>query len=56
MKFTLSADVFNLFNRQDRYLTFRPTSGSTDVAPALQAQQNWAGSARQVQLGARFAF
>ncbi|HJV48740.1 MAG TPA: carboxypeptidase regulatory-like domain-containing protein [Geothrix sp.] len=57
LKFTASADVFNLLNRQDKYLTYRPTNASTDAAPALQAQQNWfAGTARQVQLGARFAF
>jgi len=56
LKLTLSADVFNLLNRQDTYLSYRPTSGSTDAAPALQAQQNWIGSARQMQFGARFAF
>ena len=56
MKFTASLDVFNLLNRQDTYVSYRPTSGSSDLAPALQAQQNWIGSARQIQLGARFAF
>jgi hypothetical protein len=56
-KVTASIDVFNLLNRQDTYLTYRPTAGSTDAAPALQAQQNWfTGSARQIQLGLRFAF
>ncbi|WP_257308752.1 TonB-dependent receptor [Geothrix fuzhouensis] len=56
VKATLSADIFNLLNRQDTYLSYRPTSASIDAAPNLQAQQNWIGSARQVQLGARLAF
>jgi hypothetical protein len=58
LKMTLSADVYNLFNRQDTYVSYKPTSGSTDAAPALQAQQNWTNinQARQIQLGARFAF
>jgi outer membrane receptor for ferrienterochelin and colicin len=56
IKATLSADVFNLFNRQDTYLSYRPASGSSDAAPVLQAQQNSIGSARQIQVGARLTF
>ena len=54
--------IFNLLNRQDKYLSARPTSTSTDAAPALQYQQNWTGvsstnwPSRQVQLGARLSF
>ncbi|WP_243293546.1 TonB-dependent receptor [Geothrix mesophila] len=64
IKMTLSADVFNLLNRQDTYLSNR-VSYSSPVTPAtvdansasnLQQQQNWIGSARQIQIGARFAF
>lgn len=64
IKMTLSADVFNLLNRQDTYLSNR-VSYSNPVTPAtvdansasnLQPQQNWIGSARQIQIGARFAF
>jgi outer membrane receptor for ferrienterochelin and colicin len=56
IKMTLSADVFNLLNRQDTYLSNRPATGSSDATPLLQAQQNWIGAARQVQVGARLAF
>jgi hypothetical protein len=75
VKLTLSADVFNLLNRQDTYLSTRvsyPGTGnyatpgvSEGVTPStvdaysaknLTYQQNWLGSARQIQLGARFAF
>jgi hypothetical protein len=56
LKMTLSADVFNLLNRQDTYLSTKVNGSSTDVAPSLLYQQNWLGSARQVQLGARFTF
>jgi hypothetical protein len=65
VKLTLSADVFNLLNRQDTYLSNR-ISYSNPVTPAtvdansaanIQPQQNWfVGSARQIQIGARFAF
>ena len=63
-KMTLSADIFNVLNRQDTYLSTR-VSYSSPVTPAtvdansaanLQQQQNWLGSARQIQVGARFAF
>ncbi|WP_306589532.1 TonB-dependent receptor [Geothrix sp. 21YS21S-4] len=63
-KLTLSADVFNLLNRQDTYFS-RRVSYTSPVTPAtvdansasnLQPQQNWIGSARQVQVGARFSF
>jgi hypothetical protein len=68
---TLSLDVFNLLNRLDTYQSYRvsyPSTGTTanpGVVPAtvdagyvrnLQPQQNWIGSARQIQVGARFAF
>ncbi|WP_243315240.1 TonB-dependent receptor [Geothrix paludis] len=66
IKLTLSADVFNLFNRQDTYLSNRtpsvPNTTTSNVSTvdaqqlALNPQQNWIGSARQIQLGARFAF
>jgi hypothetical protein len=62
IKMTLSLDVFNLFNRVDSYLSYRPATGSSDATPALQAQQNWTGysstvwPARQIQAGARFSF
>ncbi len=69
LKMTLSADVFNLLNRQDTYLSNRigsfntgtatlPTSyaANADATVGLTQQQNWLGSARQIQLGARFAF
>jgi len=56
IKLTLSGDVFNLFNRQDTYLSTRINSASTDAIPQLQYAQNWMGGARRVQIGARFAF
>jgi hypothetical protein len=62
VKMTLSADVFNLLNRQDTYLSYRTPSVSSNtttvdaVSPALTQQQTWAGSARQIQVGARFSF
>jgi len=71
MKATASLDIFNLLNRQDTYLSNRVSYPSTGtlanpgVVPAtvdanyaknLQPQQNWLGSARQIQIGARFAF
>jgi hypothetical protein len=56
VKLTLSADVFNLLNRLDTYMSYRPATSSSDATPSLQAQQNWIGSARQVQVGARLAF
>ncbi|HJW44604.1 MAG TPA: TonB-dependent receptor [Geothrix sp.] len=61
VKMTLSADVFNLLNRQDTYLSYRTPSVSNAstvdaVSPALTQQQTWIGSARQIQVGARFSF
>ena len=63
IKMTLSADVFNLLNRQDTYLSNRTqidskvsTPSTVDATSLLQQQQNWVGSARQIQIGARFAF
>ena len=71
VKLTLSADVFNLFNRQDTYLSTRVSYPSTGIpadpgvtastvdtysAKNLTYQQNWLGSARQIQLGLRLAF
>ncbi|NWJ39427.1 MAG: TonB-dependent receptor [Geothrix sp.] len=62
VKFTASMDIFNLLNRQDTYLSYRPNSGSTDAAPVQDQTQNWTGysatnwPARQIQVGGRFAF
>jgi hypothetical protein len=56
LKMTLSMDVFNLFNRQDTFVSARVNSSSTDAAPALQYSQSWTGGARQIQVGARFSF
>lgn len=59
VKMTLSADVFNVLNRQDTYLSTRIATSapaSTDAAPRLDYAQNWMGGARQIQVGARFAF
>ncbi len=63
IKMTLSADVFNMLNRQDTYLSYRtPSVGNASTIdatnPAPTQQQNWTnfGSARQIQIGARFAF
>jgi len=63
-KLTLSADIFNLTNRQDTYLSNRvsysgtvtPATVDANSAANLQQQQNWLGSARQVQVGARVTF
>jgi hypothetical protein len=70
VRLTLSADVFNLLNKQDTYLSSKSASiggtynpANTDSNPnPLTSQQNWTGlstynwPARQIQLGARFAF
>ena len=53
--------MFNLTNRQDTYLTYATPSVSNPSAvdaapPVLTPTQRWAGSARQVQVGLRFAF
>jgi hypothetical protein len=65
IKMTASVDVFNLFNRLDTYLSNRMPSVPNTVASnvsnvdanlSLSQQQNWIGSARQIQVGARFAF
>jgi hypothetical protein len=59
LKMTASLDVFNLLNRQDTYLaTYIHTAApaSTDAAPSLDQSQSWQGGARQIQIGARFAF
>lgn len=72
LKATASLDIFNLLNRQDTYLSNRVSYPSTGINPTnpgvvpatvdagyarnLQQQQNWLGSARQIQIGARFAF
>ncbi|MBI1752530.1 MAG: TonB-dependent receptor [Acidobacteria bacterium] len=65
IKMTLSADVFNLLNRQDTYLSDKMPSvpntttsnvSTVDARLALTQQQNWIGSARQIQVGARFSF
>ena len=59
LKMTLSLDVFNLLNRQDTYLAtaiHTAAPASTDAAPSLDQSQVWLGGARQIQVGARFAF
>jgi len=62
VKFTLSADVFNLMNRHDTYVQqFVSNSTSTggvssDAAPIIGMRNAVVGSARQVQLGGRFTF
>lgn len=56
VKFTASADIFNILDRRDTFMKQVPTSGSSDAAPALQ--RNWTplGETRRVQIGARLAF
>ncbi len=54
MGFTVSAEVFNLFNRVIRYDRIR--FSGTDAAPVLTNSETAISSSRQVQLGARFAF
>ncbi len=62
VKFTLSADVFNLMNRHDTYVQrFVSNSTSTggvssDAAPIIGTRSAVVGGARQVQLGGRFTF
>ena len=64
VKVTASMDVFNLLNRQDTYLSTKVsyptgvTQATVDANYALNLaqQQNWVGAARQIQVGARFAF
>lgn len=56
VKFTLSADVFNLLNRHDTYTRNAVLGSGTDAAPAIQTSKSVVGSARQVQLGARVSF
>lgn len=60
-KMTVSVDIFNVLNRQDTYLSYRTQSVSNpstvDANPlSLTPTQVWTGSARQVQVGARFSF
>jgi hypothetical protein len=54
VKFSVSAEVFNLLNRHDTYL-FEKATGS-DAATTLLYSPSVVGSARQVQLGARLSF
>jgi len=62
LKLTISADVFNLMNRHDTYTAqFVSNSASTggvssDANPIIGTRKSVVGSARQVQLGVRFAF
>ena len=62
MKFTISADVFNLMNRHDTYTQqFVSNSASTggvssDAAPIIGTRNAIVGGARQVQLGGRLTF
>ncbi len=54
-KFGVSAEVFNLLNRQDTYRQAY-VDGKTDALGQIRYKNAWVGSARQVQLGARFTF
>ena len=56
VKLTLSADVFNLLNRQDTYVRTTVDGTGTDAIPKLKFGQNYVGSPRQAQLGVRLAF
>lgn len=60
LKFSISAEIFNLLNRHDTGATIKPSSSpaSTDATPLLSTTPTpyIVGSARQVQLGARFTF
>jgi len=56
VKLTLSADVFNLLNRQDTYVRTTVDGTGTDAAPKLKFGQNYVGSPRQAQLGVRLSF
>ncbi len=56
MKLTLSADVFNLLNRADTYRQQYVSSASSDAAPIILERNAKVSTARQVQLGVRFAF
>jgi len=54
IKFTVSAEVFNLLNRAETYTNYRFTG--TDASPVLQTSNAVVSAPREVQLGARFAF
>ena len=54
VKLTLSAEVFNLFNREDTYQRWRFTG--TDAAPVYSTSASIISTPRQAQLGVRLAF
>ncbi len=54
VKFTISGEVFNLFNHQVRY--DRLSFGGTDALPVVNATTTAISSPRQVQFGVRLAF
>ena len=54
VKFSVSAEVFNLLNRHDTYQMEKATG--SDASSTLLYTPTVVGSARQVQLGARFTF
>ncbi len=56
VKLQVSADVFNVLNRQDTYRLVYVLGTSTDAAPATGTKDGYVGSPRQVQLGARLSF
>jgi hypothetical protein len=51
-KLTLSAEVFDLFNRMDTFNFIRATNGTTYNTPSPTS----VGQTRQVQLGVRLSF
>lgn len=52
--FTVSAEIFNLFNHVDRY--DRQRFSGTDSAPVVTPVMSVTSRGREVQMGARFAF
>lgn len=55
VKFTVSGEVYNLFNHVDAYNRLQWTGG-TDAAPTLGFARNATSSARSAQIGVRLAF
>ena len=55
LRFTVSAEIFNLTNRHDTYIR-RSGGGSSDTAAVVTTSNSIVGIPRQVQLGARFSF
>jgi len=55
VKFTLSGEVYNLFNEVEDFTRLTWSSG-TDSAPGFTFPRNVSSSAREAQIGARFTF